>query len=176
MLMKRFLDSPTSELFEVYHTVFRKTYEMNSEEGMQRMQNFEENVRFMNEHKAAFPSLEITSTTDLPHEMWRSLINLELDTSFSDVISVGSVRINGLCLTPASTAEGSAVSLQRCTWHDNQNWKLTTGTMTGYNSIVHASSGRYLSILNNSKPQLGSTSASPNSLNMYGKSGLIINE
>jgi hypothetical protein len=89
MIMQRFRNSPVNEMFEVYHDIFGKTYEMNSEEGIQRMMNFAENVRVMNEMQTDFPSLQIDATTDLPHEMWRRINNLNEDVKkFSDAIKI----------------------------------------------------------------------------------------
>ncbi len=76
MIMKEYENSPLSEVYRVYHTVYKKTYDINSEEGKKREESFSANVKFMNENKSSYPFLEIDNLTDIPHEMWMNLNGL----------------------------------------------------------------------------------------------------
>jgi hypothetical protein len=88
MVIKQFLNRSSEELFQVYHTIFKKTYSLESEEGLQRKQNFIENLNFMKQN-AEFSNLKINFTTDLPHFIWKSLIT---ENSYSQTQNV---RIKG---------------------------------------------------------------------------------
>lgn len=49
MIFEKMADKPLDELFEIYHFLYQKTYELDSEEGIERFQIWKENVKNINE-------------------------------------------------------------------------------------------------------------------------------
>ena len=73
-----FLDGPKKQLFKVYHLLFQKNYDLNSEEGVKRYKIFKSNLKLHKEHndKNLGYTLGIGPFTDLTQE---ELINLMID-------------------------------------------------------------------------------------------------
>jgi hypothetical protein len=59
-----FLNGPTKELFKVYHVIFKKEYDLYSEEGVRRYENFKASLRLYKEMKEQNPSLNIDDSMD----------------------------------------------------------------------------------------------------------------
>jgi C1A family cysteine protease len=76
MILEKFMDKPTTELFKVYHYLFKKKYDLNSEEGINRYKIFKSNLEFINKKNAENLTykLGINQFTDLTLSEYRSLL------------------------------------------------------------------------------------------------------
>jgi KDEL-tailed cysteine endopeptidase len=72
-ILDKFLDGPKKELFKVYHQIFNKQYNLNTEEGLHRYKVFKENLKWIKEEnkKGHAYELGITEFTDLTNEEYR---------------------------------------------------------------------------------------------------------
>jgi C1A family cysteine protease len=73
-IMQPFMNGPKKDLFKVYHTIFKKDYDLNTEEGMKRYRAFKENLKYINEEnsKNLGYKLGFTPFTDLTNEEYVS--------------------------------------------------------------------------------------------------------
>jgi len=82
---------PKKEQFKVFHFLFKKSYDINTEEGIQRYKNFKDSLKYIKEQNALPDrtyTLGITQFNDLTHEEFKSQIlmsttdfqNLEKET------------------------------------------------------------------------------------------------
>jgi C1A family cysteine protease len=72
-ILSPFLNGPTKELFKVYHEVYQKSYDLNTEEGLMRYRIFKENLNLIREEnsKGHDYKLGITPFTDMTNEEYR---------------------------------------------------------------------------------------------------------
>jgi hypothetical protein len=80
-----FLNGPTKELFKVYHAIFKKEYDLYSEEGVRRYQNFKASLRLFKEMKEQNPSMNLDDSMDANPEEKMVNENFE-ETNFSKKI------------------------------------------------------------------------------------------
>ena len=66
-ILKKFEDKPVKEFFKVFHLLFGKKYDLNSEEGVKRYYIFKQNVKLIKETNAKKLSYEfgVNQFTDL---------------------------------------------------------------------------------------------------------------
>jgi hypothetical protein len=144
MIIKEFLNSPNDKLFEVYHMVFRKTYELDSVEGKERKENFIKNLKYMRENVELLPVLNINGLTDLPNSVWMSLDNYTEDFSQNQD---GSLRLDGKCLRVHINMRIIFFRMEACvTGNEFQTWTLIPIEGSTDKYIVHKSSLNYLTI------------------------------
>ena len=72
-ILSSFQDKPKKELFKVYHFLFQKKYDLNTEEGLNRYRTFKSNLKFIESQNAKNSgfTLGITDFTDLTAEEFR---------------------------------------------------------------------------------------------------------
>lgn len=66
-ILSNFQDKPKKELFKVFHFLFERKYDLNSEEGFNRYKTFKNNLKFIetqNKKQSSY-KLGITQFTDL---------------------------------------------------------------------------------------------------------------
>jgi hypothetical protein len=70
------MNGPTDELFSVYHTIYKKDYDMKSEEGIKRFMAFESNLKFIQEEnkKGHSYTLGLTPFADMTHAEYEEWI------------------------------------------------------------------------------------------------------
>ena len=75
-IIKAFLDKPSKQLFKVYHTIFGKEYDYNTEEGIQRYITFKKNLDYIKKSNSENKSfkLGVNQFTDLTNEEFRKLV------------------------------------------------------------------------------------------------------
>jgi len=49
-ILSDFLNKPKKELFKVYHFLFQKKYDLNSQEGLNKYKTFKSNLKFIESH------------------------------------------------------------------------------------------------------------------------------
>ena len=72
-ILSSFKDKPRKELFKVYHFLFQKKYDLNSEEGLKRYTIFKTNMKFIESQNAKNLgyTLGITDLADLSADEFR---------------------------------------------------------------------------------------------------------
>ncbi len=72
-ILSSFKDKPRKELFKVYHFLFQKKYDLNSEEGLKRYTIFKTNMKFIESQNAKNLgyTLGITDLADLSNDEFR---------------------------------------------------------------------------------------------------------
>jgi hypothetical protein len=73
-ILSQFKDSSKKELFKVFHTVYKKDYELASETGIKNYENFIQNIQFIKLYNAEHPEspIEMNEFADLPVEEFRT--------------------------------------------------------------------------------------------------------
>ena len=76
-ILESFNDSPKKELFKVYHFLYEKKYDLNSEEGVKRYKIFKENMKRYKEHNSKDSNyiLGIDSFADLTQEEFENFFS-----------------------------------------------------------------------------------------------------
>lgn len=90
-ILSTFLSSPKKELFKVYHFIFKKEYDLNSSEGVNRYKIFKNNLKFIEESNAKNLTykLGVNKFTDVSDEEFRQKylnLNLNLESLNSNSI------------------------------------------------------------------------------------------
>jgi C1A family cysteine protease len=72
-ILENFKDKPKKEVFKVYHYLYKKDYDLNSEEGLKRYKIFKQNLRIIEETNSINLSykLKIGPFTDLTNEEFK---------------------------------------------------------------------------------------------------------
>jgi KDEL-tailed cysteine endopeptidase len=100
-IIKSFMEGPKKELFKVYHFLYEKSYNLNSEEGIKRYKIFKESLKLVKEVNSQNLSytLGINKFSDLTREEFRSMslssykkedmdgqeFNVEASATFNDL-------------------------------------------------------------------------------------------
>ena len=81
-IMDSFMNAPKKEMFKVFHFLFEKTYELNSEEALRKYKVFKSNLKFIEETNSKdLPyKLGVNQFTDLTHEEFKSMYHMDPDT------------------------------------------------------------------------------------------------
>jgi hypothetical protein len=84
-ILSKFMDGPKKELFKVYHTVFNKEYDLNTDLGLKRYKAFKTNLKLIKEEnaKGLGYQLGINQFSDLTNEEYRQTLTLNIK-SFED--------------------------------------------------------------------------------------------
>ncbi len=69
-ILDKYMSGPTKELFKVYHSLFEKNYDLNSEEGFKKYKAFKSNMKYIKEYnsKHTESQLGVGPWTDLTNE------------------------------------------------------------------------------------------------------------
>jgi C1A family cysteine protease len=80
-ILAKFMDGPKKELFKVYHQIFNKEYDINTEEGLQKYKAFKDNVRYIKEQNSKGQSFElgINQFADMTNEEYKKTLNLNFE-------------------------------------------------------------------------------------------------
>jgi xylem cysteine proteinase len=72
-VLDKLMNSPKKQLFKVYHQLFNKEYDLNTEEGLHRYKVFKENLKWIKEEnqKGHEYELGINQFSDLTHEEYK---------------------------------------------------------------------------------------------------------
>jgi KDEL-tailed cysteine endopeptidase len=79
-ILSKFMDGPKKELFKVYHTLFNKEYDLNSELGLKKYKVFKGNLKLIKEEnsKNLGYQLGINQFSDLTNDEYRQTLNLNI--------------------------------------------------------------------------------------------------
>jgi C1A family cysteine protease len=84
-ILESFMDHPSKELFKIYHHVYDKTHEypLNSEEGIRRYRNFQENLKFIKAENLVEEhtyKLGLTPFSDLSNKEYREQMLMKTES------------------------------------------------------------------------------------------------
>ena len=51
-ILEPYLDGPKKELFKIYHQIYNKKYDLNSEEGIRRYRIFKDSLKYIKQENA----------------------------------------------------------------------------------------------------------------------------
>ena len=90
-IMDSFMNAPKKEMFKVFHFLFEKTYELNSEEALKKYKVFKSNLKIIEETNAQdLPyKLGVNQFADLTPEEFKSMYHMDPDqkkTMLTDTI------------------------------------------------------------------------------------------
>jgi len=79
LILNQFMNGNTKQLFKVWHLIFNKEYNYNTEEGIQKYKNFKANVQKIKEHNAKGKSynMALHHMSDLTYEEFKNYYHLK---------------------------------------------------------------------------------------------------
>jgi hypothetical protein len=82
LILSKFMGGPKKELFKVYHSIFSKEYDLNTELGLKRYKAFKDNLKFIKAENAKNKEYELglNQFSDLTNEEYRQTLNLNLQS------------------------------------------------------------------------------------------------
>jgi C1A family cysteine protease len=81
IILDKFMDGPKKELFKVYHQIFNKNYNLDTEIGLQKYKVFKDNLKFIKDEnsKGHEYQLGLNQFSDLTNDEYRKTLNLNID-------------------------------------------------------------------------------------------------